>query len=40
MGELIASCCIASNKHVINARTGVRRVQPVQTAFEGGVPVN
>lgn len=40
MGELIALDCIASNEHIINARIGVRQVQPVEIAFEARAPVN
>ena len=40
MGELIALECIASNKHIINARIGIRQMQPVEIAFEAEAPAN
>lgn len=40
MGELIALDRIASNEHIINARTGVRQVQPMEIAFEARAPAN
>lgn len=39
-GELIALDCIASNERIINARIGVRRVQPMEIAFEDRAPAN